>query len=205
MFWICGRTQTVDCLPLEKAKEIYIPENIKNAKTDYQKFACQVSMPKVLETMVYYNGTYPIITQGELCGRKIQKNRLELQDDNYKYYIFNMKIGGEYKGKEIMEDKVSLSKDIHNGFIEVVNNAFPTKMFEIKNGKIVAFDKVDYYKTEYTFEEFSLQLDKIKYKNSTKSIEGVVMRPISSKEYVSEYPNFEHNLKSFKIINPNYK
>lgn len=204
MFWICGRTQTIDCLPLEKAKEIYVPENIKNVKTDYQKFACQVSMPKVIENMFREGGNLPFVIQGELCGKKIQKNRLELKDDNYKYFIFNMKIGGEYKQNDEIIIRVYNTKKYHNLYIQCVKRAF-INIFKITNKGIDEYTPYLKFVKNYSFEEFALNLNDIKYLESTKSIEGVVMRPVSTKEYVSEYPNFEHNLKSFKIINPEYK
>lgn len=204
MFWICGRTQTIDCLPLEKAKEIYVPENIKNAKTDYQKFACQVSMPKVIENMFREGGNLPFVIQGELCGKKIQKNRLELKDDNYKYFIFNMKIGGEYKQNDEIMVRVYNTKEYHNSNIQCVKSAF-NSIFKITNKGIDEYSLYLDFVKNYSFEEFASKLNDIKYPESKYSIEGVVMRPISIKNYVSEYPNFEHNLKSFKIINPEYK
>lgn len=204
LFYICGRTQTVDCLPLEKAKEIYIPENIKNAKTDYQKFACQVSMPKVLEAMIKPDESYPIVVQGELCGRKIQKNRLELQDDNYKYYIFNMKIGGEYIHISKIMSRVNGTIPMHKNYVDVVKTAFDN-IFKIKDGFVKIYDLDENFIKDCTFDEFSKSLNEIKYENSSKSIEGVVMRPLEIDDYISTNKYFEHNLKSFKIINPDYK
>lgn len=204
LFYICGRTQTVDCLPLEKAKEIYIPENIKNAKTDYQKFACQVSMPKVLEAMIKPDESYPIVVQGELCGKKIQKNRLELQDDNYKYYIFNMKIGGEYIHISKIMSRVNGTIPMHKNYVDVVKTAFDN-IFKIKDGFVKIYDLDENFIKDCTFDEFSKSLNEIKYENSSKSIEGVVMRPLEIDDYISTNKYFEHNLKSFKIINPDYK
>lgn len=204
MFWICGRTQTIDCLPLEKAKEIYNPENIKNAKTVYQKFACQASMPKVIENMFKKCDSLPFVIQGELCGKKIQKNKLELKDDNYKYFIFNMKIGGEYKQNDEIKCRVYDTEEYHKSNIQAVKDAF-NSIFKITDMGIEEYSPyVDFIKN-YSFEEFCLRLNDIKYPGSTKSIEGVVMRPVSDRNYISEYPNFEHNLKSFKVINPEYK
>lgn len=204
LFYICGRTQTVDCLPLEKAKEIYIPENIKNVKTDYQKFACQVSMPKVLEAMIKPDESYPIVVQGELCGRKIQKNRLELQDDNYKYYIFNMKIGGEYIHISKIMSRVNNTIPMHTNYVDVVKMAF-NNIFKIKDGFVKIYDLDEKFIKDCTFDEFSKSLNEIKYENSSKSIEGVVVRPLEVDDYISTNKYFEHNLKSFKIINPDYK
>lgn len=118
-----------------------------------------------------------IALQGELCGPKIQENRMKLSENDL--YIFNVYSLAE--GKRQMLD------------------FYAAKQFCEENGlKQVPVIEIG-ENFNYNIDQLIAMAAKLKYANGGKA-EGIVIRPITP-----TYSAYLKSMLSFKILNPEYK
>ena len=186
-FIIATRNNTIEKLPIKKALVKYVPTTFFKVYSKrevfplYMREVARLELPK--KFLEYKEKTGKCLSlQGELLGKSIQKNRLELDFTNF--YVFN--------GLEITQ----------KGFEYIPFS----KLKELSNE--MGFNLVPIIKESFSFEFKNLQelSDFSKGKsllNNKKEREGIVVRFYNNnlKKYNTMPSN---NFPSFKVLNPKY-
>jgi|GEM_PF-786192 len=176
IFTICTRNQTIYRNKTQKATRELSPNTASKYKSPSPQayVAAQLNVPRKLAKL---DG---IAVQGELCGPKIQKNKIGLAD--YKFFVFNI---------------FDIAKRRYYSYTEA-------EKFCIANGfsmvPVVERRKFDFADIG-ELQEYANMFD---YENGSPA-EGIVIRGEDDSPYTPEPLEKMHGMMSFKVINQRFK
>jgi len=176
IFTICTRNQTVYRNKIKKAIKELAPTTASGYKSPSPQayVASQLDAPKKLAKL------RGIAVQGELCGPKIQKNKLGF--DDYRLFVFNVFDIAKRRYYSLTETEKFCSE---NGFSMV---------------PVVEKRKFDFG----GMGELQEYANKFDYENGNPA-EGIVIRGLDDSPYTPEPLQKMHGMMSFKVINQRFK